>query len=215
MRDVQRIAPRNAVGVMAAHELLAGLTVAIEHFQRRFISSLERAHDVLFTLSVHHGDFGLLVDMAVPPMMDALPVGRFDSCLLTVGALELEVWHTPGHTNSQLAFRCGDVLLSGDNIYRDGCVGAIDAHHGSDIKAFIRSLERIRDSDVRWLAPSHGPIFAKDNAMLQKTIDRLSSYLHMADFGTCMKDWPLMDEFERELEQGILPEGVAESQSQS
>ncbi len=33
-----------------------------------------------------------------------------------------------------------DLLFSGDNIYRDGCVGAIDAHHGSDIPAFIKSL---------------------------------------------------------------------------
>ncbi len=56
-----------------------------------------------------------------------------DGDIIQVGSLPLEVWFTPGHTNSQLAFRMGDVLLSGDNIYRDGCVGAIDAHHGSDI----------------------------------------------------------------------------------
>ncbi len=113
-----------------------------------------------------------------------------------------------GHTNSQLAFRMGDVLLSGDNIYRDGCVGAIDAHHGSDIKAFIKSLIRIRDSDVKWLAPSHGPIFAKDSAMIQKTIDRLQKYLFMADFGTLADDWPLMDQWEDEVAAGSLPNGL-------
>ena len=64
-----------------------------------------------------------------------------DGDVITVGSLELEVWATPGHTDSQLAFRMGDVLLSGDNIYRDGCIGAIDAHHGSDINAFVKSLE--------------------------------------------------------------------------
>ena len=84
----------------------------------------------------------------------------------SVGKLELEVWHTPGHTDSQLSFRLGNLLFSGDNIYRDGCVGAIDAHHGSDIPAFIKSLKRIRASDVEWLLPSHGPIFRKDNALL-------------------------------------------------
>ena len=62
-----------------------------------------------------------------------------DGDIIRVGDIEIEVWHTPGHTNSQLAFRIGDMLLSGDNIYRDGCIGAIDAHHGSDIKAFIGS----------------------------------------------------------------------------
>ena len=73
----------------------------------------------------------------------------------------------------------GNLLFSGDNIYRDGCVGAIDAHHGSHIPDFIKSLQRIRESDVEWLLPSHGPIFRKDNAILDNTIERLQSYLHM------------------------------------
>src|SRR6188768_3255383 len=93
-----------------------------------------------------------------------------DGDRLKVGSVELEVWLTPGHTDSQLCFRMGDLLFSGDNIYRDGCVGAIDAHHGSEIPAFIKSLERIRNSDVEWLCPSHGPIFRKDNEQLDKTI---------------------------------------------
>jgi glyoxylase-like metal-dependent hydrolase (beta-lactamase superfamily II) len=125
---------------------------------------------------------------------------------IRVGDLELEVWHTPGHTDSQLSFRMGELLFSGDNIYRDGCVGAIDAHHGSDIATFIASLRRIRASDVKWLLPSHGPIFRKDNAVLDQAIARLEGYLHMADFGTCAADWPLMDEFDRELAAGKMPE---------
>ncbi len=125
--------------------------------------------------------------------------------VIRVGSLELQVWHTPGHTDSQLAFRMGDLLFSGDNIYRDGCVGAIDAHHGSNLQAFIKSLRRIRASDVKWLLPSHGPVFRKDNALLDRTIARLEGYLHMADFGTCAVDWPLMEEWEQELAQGKLP----------
>jgi glyoxylase-like metal-dependent hydrolase (beta-lactamase superfamily II) len=125
--------------------------------------------------------------------------------VLKIGNIELEVWYTPGHTNSQLALRLGDLLFSGDNIFRDGCVGNIDAHHGSDIPDFITSLERIRDSDIKWLLPSHGPIFPKDNRLLQKTIDRLERYTHMADFGTCAVDWPLLDEWDDELERGFDP----------
>jgi len=131
-----------------------------------------------------------------------------DGDVIRVGGIELEVWHTPGHTDSQLAFRLDDVLLSGDNVYRDGCIGAIDAHHGSDIKAFVKSLTRIRDSDVKWLAPSHGPIFAKDNAMLDKVIDRVQGYLKMSDFGTLAESWPLMDDWDDEVAQGILPAGL-------
>lgn len=130
-----------------------------------------------------------------------------EGSVIQVGKLKLEVWSTPGHADSQLAFRLGNLLFSGDNIYRDGCVGAIDAHHGSDIPAFIRSLERIRNaSEIEWLLPSHGPIFRKDTQMLDKTLSRLREYLHMADFGTCAVDWPLMDQWEEEIAQGKMPE---------
>ncbi len=140
-----------------------------------------------------------------------MPPVKFDALIdegdrIRLGSLDLEVWHTPGHTDSQLSFRMGDLLFSGDNIYRDGCVGAIDAHHGSDMPAFIKSLRRIRASDVEWLLPSHGPIFRKDNALLDRAIARLEGYLHMADFGTCAVDWPLMDEWDKELAAGKMPQ---------
>ncbi len=128
-----------------------------------------------------------------------------DGDVITLGELSLEVWHTPGHSDSQLAFRLGNLLLSGDNLFSDGCVGAIDAHHGSDIGAFLDSLRRIRDCDVEWLLPSHGPVFRKDNALIDNTIRRLEGYLHMADFGTCAIDWPLMDQWEKDLEDGKMP----------
>jgi hydroxyacylglutathione hydrolase len=121
---------------------------------------------------------------------------------IQVGNKTLEVWSTPGHTAGQLAFRMGALLFSGDNIFRDGCVGVIDAHHGSNLVDFIASLKRIRSSDFEFLLPSHGPIFRKDNALIDATIARLESYTHMADFGTCAVDWPLLDEWEEELAQG-------------
>ena len=125
--------------------------------------------------------------------------------VLEIGDRRLEVWSTPGHTAGQLAFRMGELLFSGDNIVRDGSVGVIDAHHGSNLVDFIASLKRIRASDAKWLLPSHGPIFRKDDALLDATIARLEGYSHMADFGTCAVDWPLLDEWERELAEGRLP----------
>jgi glyoxylase-like metal-dependent hydrolase (beta-lactamase superfamily II) len=119
--------------------------------------------------------------------------------VLEIGQLRLEVWHTPGHTKNQLSFRFRDLLLSGDNIYRDGCVGAIESHHGSDLPDFIKSLERIRDSQAKWLLPSHGPVFANDKQLLNQTIERLQGYARMADFGACAVEWPLMDQWEKEL----------------
>ena len=59
--------------------------------------------------------------------------------------------------------------------------------------------------NVEWLLPSHGPVFRKDDAILDSTIARLETYLHMADFGTCAIDWPLMDEWEQEVAEGKMP----------
>ncbi len=145
------------------------------------------------------------VRMEMPPVKVDRVVKDGDT--IEAGSRKLEVWHTPGHTDSQLALRTGNLLLSGDNIYRDGSVGAIDAHHGSDIPSFIRSLERIRKSDVEWLLPSHGPIFRKDDRLLSATIERLEGYLKLADFGTCAPDWPLIEEWDRELAEGRFPTG--------
>ncbi|MGB6044547.1 MAG: MBL fold metallo-hydrolase [Pirellulales bacterium] len=144
------------------------------------------------------------IDLEMPPFDLDVLVDEGDA--ITIGNLKLEVWHTPGHTDSQLSFRLGNLLFSGDNIYRDGCVGAIDAHHGSNISDFIESLTRIRNSDIEWLLPSHGPAFRKDVALLDSTIDRLKGYLNMADFGTCATGWPLMDEWDEELLEGKMPE---------
>ncbi|MCA9231223.1 MAG: MBL fold metallo-hydrolase [Planctomycetales bacterium] len=129
-----------------------------------------------------------------------------DGDRIQIGNLELEVWHTPGHTDGQLSLRMGNLLFSGDNIFRDGCVGAIDAHHGSSIPDFISSLQRILASDVEWLLPSHGPVFRKDDELIRRTLERLEGYQHMADFGTCAIDWPLMDQWKRELVEGKMPE---------
>lgn len=122
---------------------------------------------------------------------------------IRVGSRTLEVWSTPGHTAGQLALRMGNLLFSGDNIFRDGSVGVIDAHHGSNLVDFMASLKRIRAGNVDFLLPSHGPIFRKNNALIDATIARLESYTHMADFGTCAVDWPLLDQWEDELAQGI------------
>jgi len=143
------------------------------------------------------------IHMEMPPVEVEQLVDEGDK--IDIGGVEIEVWHTPGHTDSQLSFRLRDLLFCGDNIYRDGCVGAIDAHHGSSIPDFVKSIARIRDSDVEWLLPSHGPMFRRDAGMLNQTLARLNSYLHMADFGTCAVDWPLMDEWEDEVAEGKMP----------
>lgn len=122
-----------------------------------------------------------------------------------VGELTLEVMHTPGHTAGQLSFRLGRLIFSGDNIYQDGGVGVIDAHHGSNIPDFIASLTRLRDADADFLLPSHGPPFRHDRAFLQATIDRLTAYQFMSDFGTCAVKWPLEEQWKADILAGKMP----------
>jgi len=140
-----------------------------------------------------------------------MPAFKVDQILkegdrIPVGELELEVWHTPGHTPGQLSFKLGNLLFSGDNIYKDGCVGVIDAHHGSNLPDFIRSLKRILADDAEFLLPSHGPAFRKDPAVIQAAIDRLTGYQHMADFGTCATRWPLQESWEQDVLAGRMPQ---------
>jgi glyoxylase-like metal-dependent hydrolase (beta-lactamase superfamily II) len=125
--------------------------------------------------------------------------------IIDVGDVKLQVWHTPGHTQGQLSFKLDNLLFCGDNIYKDSCVGVIDAHHGSHIPSFLTSLQRILNDDSEYLLPSHGPVFRRDNRIIQKAIDRLTQYQYMADFGTCAIAWPLLDEWERDVVEGRMP----------
>ena len=140
-----------------------------------------------------------------------MPPCKIDTLLnegdeIKVGKLKLKVWHTPGHTPGQISVKFGKLLFSGDNIYKDACVGVIDAHHGSDLSEFVASLKRILADDAEFLLPSHGPVFRKDPAILKNAIDRLTKYQHMADFGTCATSWPLQEQWERDVLAGKMPE---------
>ena len=183
-------------GFHRAKELLPGSILVAHPEAKRILESGDR---IASFAEIPAQD----ISIAMPPFSIDLEV--VDGDVLQLGDQRLTVWDTPGHAVGQLAFGLGKLLFSGDNIFRDGCVGSIDAHHGSDIPAFIESLKRIRNSDIEWLLPSHGPAFRNDPALLQSAIDRLDGYQHMADFGTCAVDWPLLDEWEEELAKGVAP----------
>ena len=183
-------------GLARAKELLPSAAVVAHPHAARLLAAGERI-ETFAHISAQD------IDLPMPPVTTDIEVTEGDT--LAIGDEALEVWHTPGHAPAQLSFRRGELLFSGDNVYRDGCIGAIAAHHGSDIPDFIASLTRILESDVEWLLPSHGPVFRKDDAVLRETIARLERYSHRADFGTCAVDWPLLDEWDAELAAGTTP----------
>jgi glyoxylase-like metal-dependent hydrolase (beta-lactamase superfamily II) len=181
-------------GLMRAREILKTDVAA----HPKAVVALEEGDEILTFARIDAQG----IRIPIPPCKVDLTINEGD--VIEIGDKTLEVWSTPGHTPGQLAFRMGNLLFSGDNIFRDGSVGFIDAHHGSNLPDFISSLTRIRDSDVEYLLPSHGPIFRKENRLIDATIARLESYTHLADFGTCAVDWPLMDQWEEELARGTL-----------
>lgn len=183
-------------GLKRAAELLPGAQTVAHPEAKRILESGDRIASYAEIPAQE-----ISIDMPIFQIQKSVNEGD----VLKLGDLKVEVWDTPGHATGQLAFRLNNLLLSGDNIFRDGCVGGIDAHHGSDIPAFIESLKRIQASDVEWLLPSHGPAFANDHDLLQSTIQRLEGYQHMADFGTCALDWPLLEEWDAELARGVNP----------
>jgi hydroxyacylglutathione hydrolase len=144
--------------------------------------------------------------IAIPMSRCKIDVLLNEGDAVKVGDVELHVWHTPGHTSGQLSFKMDNLLFSGDNIYKDSCVGVIDAHHGSNIPDFLESLKRIQRDDAEFLLPSHGPVFRRDPRIVQKAIDRLTQYQYMADFGTCAIQWPLLDEWEKDVCEGRMPD---------
>jgi hydroxyacylglutathione hydrolase len=166
----------------------------------RSATPLETGDDIMTFATIKAQD----IHLPMPRCKVDIQINEGD--VLEIGEAKLTVWHTPGHTDGQLAFKMGKLLFSGDNIFKDSCVGVIDAHHGSSIPDYLKSLERIKADDSEFLLPSHGPVFRRDNRIIQKAIDRLTQYQHMADFGTCATDWPLLDEWEKEVCSGRLPE---------
>ena len=183
-------------GIARAKELLKAKVAA----HPLTVEPLESGDRIMTFASIKAQNF----DIPMPPCKVDMLLNEGDT--VAVGKLRLKVWHTPGHTEGQLSFKMGNLLFCGDNIYKDSCVGAIDAHHGSDIPHFIASLKRISRDDSEYLLPSHGPVFRRDNRILQKAIDRLTEYQYMADFGTCAVAWPLLDEWERDVSEGRMPD---------
>ena len=66
-----------------------------------------------------------------------------------------EVLNTPGHTKGGISLYDGEILISGDTIFSNGGVGRMDIG-GSPID-MKESLMRLKELDVEYLLPGHGP----------------------------------------------------------
>ena len=77
---------------------------------------------------------------------------------LTVGDLELQVIHTPGHSPGSVVLYWPQerALFSGDLIFRGG-VGRTDLPGGNG-SALKQSIKRLTQLEIEWILPGHGDI---------------------------------------------------------
>ncbi len=77
-----------------------------------------------------------------------LMVGEGDT--VGVGALDVEVVHTPGHSDDHLCFLAGRALFTGDHIMGGSSVMV------EQMAPYLQSLERLRGIDLDRMYPGHG-----------------------------------------------------------
>lgn len=100
----------------------------------------------------------LAVELGVPTHGYA-PGPEFDPDLLladgsavTVGGVDIEVIHTPGHSDDHLCFLVGKVLFTGDHIMGGSSVMV------ERMAPYLASLEKLRRLELEALHPGHGEV---------------------------------------------------------
>lgn len=63
--------------------------------------------------------------------------------VLPLGALRIEVWHTPGHTPACVTYRIGDAAFVGDTLFMPDYGTARADFPGGDAATLYRSIQRI------------------------------------------------------------------------
>ena len=96
---------------------------------------------------MHKADIGWVknVNQFMPmfgmPQMTIPNIDRFidDGDIIKLGSLEIKVIHTPGHTQGGVCYHVGNVLFSGDTIFRES-VGRCDLD-GGNFEQLVESIE--------------------------------------------------------------------------
>ena len=84
-----------------------------------------------------------------------------DGSHLSVGSIDVQVLHTPGHSAGSVTLLAEDVMLCGDTLFAGSC-GRWDLPGGSE-GAMLPSLRRLAEleGDYR-VCPGHGPLSTLD-----------------------------------------------------
>ncbi len=101
-------------------------------------------------------DFNLSMRIYMRPLtLETQAIALEDGDCLEFGGLSVEVIHTPGHTQGCVCYRCGEMLFTGDTLFRDSVGG--DFPPFGDLKKEVESIRtRLFTLDDCVCYPGHG-----------------------------------------------------------
>ncbi len=139
------------VGVLGTHYHADHIGGNMMGYQIQGVSDLLERADVPIHLQEPEVEF---VSKTTGLTRDVLS-GHHSGDTVTVGGIEIELIHTPGHTPGSQCFLVRDCLVSGDTLFLDGC-GRTDLP-GGDPEELYRSLtDRLaKVPDSATLFPGH------------------------------------------------------------
>lgn len=93
-----------------------------------------------------------------------------DGECMTAGGMSLVVRHTPGHAMDHIAFELPEtrVLLAGDVLMSDATVVILPPD--GDMGAYLATLERLLQLDLRRIAPAHGGVLDQPQEAIRAVI---------------------------------------------
>jgi len=155
------------------HHWFAGETTVIGH---------EQLNDLFWTVAGDLDCYDYSVDVIErqdPDMLHLMPT-REDYIVnrpqitfsermeLTVGDTQFNLYHTPGHSSSQIAVHVPKerVLFVGDTIF-SGCQTWL---HSAEIDLLLETLDFLETLDVDWIVPGHGPVVKKEYIATQRQV---------------------------------------------
>lgn len=135
-------------------------SLRIEDYPPEELSGYEPPPSLLTALPREGYDLG---SYAVAPVKPTRIVE--DGDVLDLGDRRLVVLHLPGHTPGEIGLweEQTRTLFAGDCVYESGVL--LDELPESDIRDYVRSMERLRDLPVRTILGGHDEPFGRDRLL--------------------------------------------------
>jgi glyoxylase-like metal-dependent hydrolase (beta-lactamase superfamily II) len=135
-------------------------SLGIEDYPPEELSGYEPPPSLLKALPWDEFD---LASYAVTPVTPTRVVEDGDE--IDLGDRRLEILHLPGHTPGEIGLWEADtrMLFSGDCVYESGVL--LDELPESDVRAYVRSMIRLRDLPVRVVHGGHDDNFGRERLL--------------------------------------------------